>query len=160
MRVIALLLFALFCAPPALAGTTGIVKGRVTEVPSGAPWVHGLVDIQSAEQQEVTYTDDHGYFVFMSLAPGTYRILPYGIRSGMHEPYVLVSADTILTHNMLVWNCVCDSWFGGVVNYAQNTARVTQLDMFRVNEHTVPFYGTADLVNQQLQYVPGVRVGQ
>lgn len=71
----AALLAALFSTMvPASAGTTGSLKGRVTDSASGAPIAGASVTAGSASQTASATTDASGGFIFISLAPDTYTV--------------------------------------------------------------------------------------
>jgi hypothetical protein len=59
---------------PATAGTTGSLKGRVTDSATGAPIAGASVAAVSASQSVTATTDSSGGFIFLSLAPDTYTV--------------------------------------------------------------------------------------
>ena len=116
----------------AFAGTTGIVKGQIFDDLTHRPLAHAVVRIVSRSQVEETRTDDDGEFVFMSLAPDRYTLsmerLGYAPRS---EPYVLVNADTIVTKDEPLYQCLDCSWWRKAINdQVQYGGRATTLDMY------------------------------
>ncbi len=75
-RSLAACLFgAMLCAmPPAIAGTTGSLVGRVTEIGTGAPVAGAIVKVVSSSQAATARTDDKGAYSFISLGPDTYTV--------------------------------------------------------------------------------------
>lgn len=63
-----------FGTPPARAGTTGILVGRVTDVSSGKAVANARVSAISPTQSETAQTDANGGFRFLSLVPDTYVV--------------------------------------------------------------------------------------
>jgi hypothetical protein len=59
---------------PALAGTTGGLRGRVIDQATGAGISGVLVNAVSPSQSEATRTDASGTFAFISLSPDTYVV--------------------------------------------------------------------------------------
>ncbi|MDE2481111.1 MAG: TonB-dependent receptor [bacterium] len=73
--IAASLLLALFCTTsPALAGTTGSLKGQITDAQTHAPIAGATVSAVSASQSATVTTDASGTYVFISLAPDTYTV--------------------------------------------------------------------------------------
>ncbi len=69
------LLLALFATvSPALAGTTGSLKGQITDAATHAPLAGVMVSAVSASQSATATTDATGTYVFLSLEPDTYTI--------------------------------------------------------------------------------------
>ncbi|MDP9024301.1 MAG: Plug and carboxypeptidase regulatory-like domain-containing protein, partial [Candidatus Eremiobacteraeota bacterium] len=68
-----LLVVFLFQGTWALAGTTGSLRGTVTD-DSGVPVAGVAVKAISASQVEAATTDDRGSFSFLNLAPDTYTV--------------------------------------------------------------------------------------
>ena len=77
MKVSALALLVALVALAApircIAGTTGVLNGYVRDA-SGKPAANALVSVLSPSEREKTYTDQHGFFVFLSLPPDVYSI--------------------------------------------------------------------------------------
>lgn len=74
MKVSALaLLVALAACIRRIAGTTGVLNGYVRDA-DGKPAANALVRVVSPSEREKTYTDQHGFFVFLSLPPDAYSI--------------------------------------------------------------------------------------
>ena len=73
--VMAVLAFAAWSvgAGTALAGTTGSLRGVVTEI-GGAPIAGVTVTVTSPSQTASTVTDSGGHFTFASLAPDDYAV--------------------------------------------------------------------------------------
>ena len=63
-----------FSTVPALAGTTGALRGRVLDSDSRAPLAGVLVSVASPSQTARAQTDAAGNFTFLSLAPDTYLL--------------------------------------------------------------------------------------
>jgi len=59
---------------PAFAGTTGSLKGRVTDAAGGAPIAGASVTAVSESQTATATTDTGGGFIFISLVPDTYTV--------------------------------------------------------------------------------------
>lgn len=72
LLVVCLLMPAL-CAF-AVAGTTGVLRGRVFDVDTGRPLQGAIVTAVSPSQTEKTTTDASGSYIFVSLPPATYNI--------------------------------------------------------------------------------------
>jgi len=70
--LIALTLAAL--APPARAGTTGGLRGRVVETGTRMGIAGAIVTVSSPSETQNTRTDPGGYFNFISLSPDTYVV--------------------------------------------------------------------------------------
>jgi hypothetical protein len=69
------LLLALFSLnAPAVAGTTGSLKGRVTDATTHAPIAGAIVSAVSPSQRATARTDATGTYVFLSLEPDTYTV--------------------------------------------------------------------------------------
>jgi hypothetical protein len=76
-RLILVMLACASCIPavnPALAGTTGTLRGRVLDSVSGAPVAAVKVTAASPSQTENAVTDASGFFSFISLSPDTYSV--------------------------------------------------------------------------------------
>ena len=74
MKVSALALLVVLAAPiRCIAGTTGVLNGYVRDA-SGKPAANALVSVVSPSETEKTYTDKHGFFVFLTLPPDVYSI--------------------------------------------------------------------------------------
>lgn len=73
-------------ALPAIAGTTGVLAGRVVDATSGAPITGARVGVISPSQAAATTTDAAGSYRFLSLAPDTYVL---GITFEGYEPATL-----------------------------------------------------------------------
>lgn len=58
----------------ASAGTTGSLSGRVTNSITGAPVSGAKISASSGADVQVTRSDAHGNFFFVSLQPGTYVV--------------------------------------------------------------------------------------
>lgn len=107
---VALGLFGL--APfPALAGTTGVVWGRVTSHFHGSPLAGVRVTMTSMYDREQTRTDDRGYFRFLSLYPGMYTMVvgAPGFMTYARTP-VQVASDAHLWRNIALYpeiKCQC-----------------------------------------------------
>lgn len=69
------LLAVLLWAIPAYAGTTGVLRGCVTDEATGKPVAGAVVYAQSPAQSQKTQADATGRFVFIDLAPGTYTVI-------------------------------------------------------------------------------------
>ena len=67
------LLIALAACIRCIAGTTGVLNGYVRDA-SGKAAANALVSVLSPSEREKTYTDQHGFFVFLSLPPDVYSI--------------------------------------------------------------------------------------
>jgi hypothetical protein len=61
-------------AAPLLAGTTGIINGRVIDVAGNKPLADARVTATSPSGIATTTTDGNGRFIFVSLAPDTYTV--------------------------------------------------------------------------------------
>ena len=57
------------------AGTTGEITGSVLNLSTGAPVTGAKVTATSPAEAASATTDAHGNFTFVSLIPGTYRVL-------------------------------------------------------------------------------------
>jgi hypothetical protein len=81
---------------PASAGTTGSIRGRVTDAKSGAPVAGASVTVVSPSQTATTKTDGAGGFAFISLVPDTYvvRIEAQG-HDPLSVPGITVAADQV-----------------------------------------------------------------
>ena len=86
-RLLPGLLLAALAYAPALAQTSGIVKGTVTDTFTGQPVEAVTVTADSSAVHAVTKTDQHGSFIFTSLPPGRVNIsvtkdgyLPFMVR--------------------------------------------------------------------------------
>jgi len=75
-RVLTASILAAFLAMtlPAAAGTTGSLKGRVTDAQSGDPVAGAVVTAKSASQVATASTDASGAYSFISLEPDTYTV--------------------------------------------------------------------------------------
>src|SRR5271165_433730 len=70
---LAVLLFLAMVAP-ALAGTTGGLRGRVVDAATGLPLAGAKVSAVSPSQSQTEVTGSDGVFAFISLAPDTYLV--------------------------------------------------------------------------------------
>lgn len=71
----AIVLGALVALPvPAMAGTTGTLRGRVTDASTQAPVAGVSVTVSSPSQTAQTVSDAGGAFSFISLQPDTYTV--------------------------------------------------------------------------------------
>ncbi len=61
-------------ALPAAAGTTGNLKGRITDAQGGAPLAGVHVQLSGAIGTRTATTDANGSYVFLSLQPDTYTV--------------------------------------------------------------------------------------
>ena len=68
------LLLPLFCALPALAGTTGVLRGQVLDRITHRPIGGATVAAVSAQTVAKTTTDANGNYVFIDLCPGVYTV--------------------------------------------------------------------------------------
>lgn len=68
-----IMFFALAAFAPSLAGTTGVMNGYVRDQ-NGRPAADAWVTVNSPNGPEIAQTDKHGFFVFMTLPPGTYIV--------------------------------------------------------------------------------------
>ncbi len=59
---------------PALAGTTGTIRGHASDAASHAPLVGARVTAVSPSQSATATTDARGNFIFIALAPDTYTL--------------------------------------------------------------------------------------
>ena len=66
--------FTLIVPAPGPAGTTGNLKGRVTDAASGAPVADATVTLTSASGTITRQSDASGSYVFLSLEPDTYTV--------------------------------------------------------------------------------------
>lgn len=74
MKAIALVLLFTFAAcTRCVAGTTGILNGYVLD-PHGQPIADVPVTVVSPSDTRTTYTDKHGFFVFLTLPPDVYSV--------------------------------------------------------------------------------------
>ena len=73
VAAIAFLLTLIF-ALPAFAGTTGVLRGCVSDSMTGRPLGGATVVAQSGAQVARTTTDATGHYVFVDLLPGTYTV--------------------------------------------------------------------------------------
>ena len=100
--VAALAALALFAFPLfARAGTTGTLRGRVTDAGSGAPVAGAVVTALSPSQTATATTDGSGSYSFISLEPDTYTVS--ATRAGYEpqsQPGVSVFADQSRTINL------------------------------------------------------------
>lgn len=71
--VLAVILAAL-CVLPALAGTTGVLRGRVVDTATQRPVARATVVAESPQAIAKTTTDANGNYVFLSLTPGLYTV--------------------------------------------------------------------------------------
>jgi hypothetical protein len=68
-------LLALFCvSAPAVAGTTGSLKGQVLDAQTRVPIAGAVVTAVSPSQTATVHTDATGTYVFISLEPDTYTL--------------------------------------------------------------------------------------
>ena len=78
----------------ALAGTSGNIRGILTDAKTGAPIAGAGIEIKSGSQQIMTTTDAHGRYVAFALQPDNYTLTAekpgYDTRSVSGYP---VSAD-------------------------------------------------------------------
>jgi len=70
----AILAALLLIGAPALAGTTGGLRGRVVDAATGAALAGVTVTATSPSQTATTQTDQNGSFNFLSLAPDSYVV--------------------------------------------------------------------------------------
>ncbi|HTD37203.1 MAG TPA: carboxypeptidase-like regulatory domain-containing protein [Candidatus Limnocylindrales bacterium] len=61
------------CLTSALAGTTGTIEGRVTDV-DGRPLPEAVITLYSERVHSDTHSDRRGYFHFLSLYPDLYHL--------------------------------------------------------------------------------------
>ena len=74
MKVATIVLILVFFARvPGIAGTTGVMHGYVRDK-NGQPVADALVSVASPSETAETYTDKHGFYVFLSLPPDVYTV--------------------------------------------------------------------------------------
>ncbi len=100
-----LLTAALFLATllPALAGTTGGLRGRITDRATGAGVAGVRVTLASPSQSATATTDANGNFIFLSLSPDTYTlgVAPAGY-DATSQSGVTVASDQVQTASLVV----------------------------------------------------------
>src|SRR5579863_7587271 len=69
-----IVLFAIPCISPALAGTTGALSGVVVELDNGAPVAGAAITAVSPSGTVSAASDAGGHFSFVSLAPDEYTL--------------------------------------------------------------------------------------
>jgi hypothetical protein len=81
---------------PALAGTTGGLRGRITDSSSRLGLAGVRVTVSSPSQNATTTTDGNGNFVFLSLSPDTYTVsvAPPGYDAAVQSGITVVSDQT------------------------------------------------------------------
>lgn len=89
---------ALLGGTPALADTTGAIKGRVTQAEGGAPLggVTVIVTSPSLQGELLEYTDDDGRYQATGLPPGTYLVRFYLDNVVAERPEVVLRAEQTL----------------------------------------------------------------
>ena len=119
-----------------LAGTTGGLSGTVTG-DKGAPIAGASVKVVSASQTATAVTDGRGHFVFLSLAPDTYKLTA---SKDEYQPAsyagISIFADQTLTYQVALQKTL--------VHIANVTSRSTgslvkpgtTVDVYAVNEAT------------------------
>ncbi len=79
---------------PATAGTTGSLKGRVTDSVSHAPIAGATVAVKSASQIASVTTDASGNYTFISLDPDTYTLtVSHAGYDSQTQPGIAIFAD-------------------------------------------------------------------
>ena len=98
-RIVALALLLLFALPAtALAGTTGTLRGRVTDAGTHAPIAGAVVTAASPSQTAQSVSDAAGEYSFISLQPDTYTVS--ATKAGYEpqsQPGVTILADQSAT---------------------------------------------------------------
>ncbi|HIB83120.1 MAG TPA: carboxypeptidase regulatory-like domain-containing protein, partial [Chromatiaceae bacterium] len=107
LRTFQFLIFStLFIVSSALAGTTGTIRGTVTdaETDDALAGVTVIATSESLQGQEFTLSDDKGRYILTGLPPGTYKIQFIFAESTSQQSNVRVSIDktTQLSRALLV----------------------------------------------------------
>lgn len=80
--------------PPAIAGTTGGLTGRVVDSQTDAPIAGVTITVTAATQAATTETDASGNFRFLSLSPDTYTVsLKKSGYDDASQPGITIFAD-------------------------------------------------------------------
>ncbi len=159
------LLLALFVATrPALAGTTGSLKGQITDAVTHAPIAGATVTAVSPSQTETVTTDATGTYVFISLGPDTYTV------NVTHAGYEVTSApgQTIFADQTSELNLTLAKSLKTIaVTRASSTSLVragTTSDVYSVNAsgqkmtQALGGSGSLDQAYSAIASVPGVSI--
>lgn len=94
----ATLLISLLASPmPALAGTTGILEGTISDAASGKPIADATVVAISPSGSFKAATDAHGFYAIMDMLPDTYTVrIDANGYAEVSVPGVFVSQDDIV----------------------------------------------------------------
>lgn len=150
------MLLALAMPSFANAGTTGVLRGRITDRRTGEPVSGARVVAASPVEIDNTTTDAHGFYVFPSLMPGRYTVsaehagLAPTSRAGM-----VVAADAATNASIGLIDCF-DCGIGrfrftppAVFMFAMNR------DVTILKRDTVPGAGIRSIL-QSMTFVPGI----
>lgn len=106
MRVATIvLILALAACVPCIAGTTGVMNGYVRDE-HGQPVADALVTVASPSRIAETYTDTHGFYVFLALPPDLYTVkAEKSETSGAYAMRVRINSDqpTFLDLHVSSW---------------------------------------------------------
>jgi hypothetical protein len=152
---------------PAVAGTTGVIHGRVYDSRTNAPLAGVTVTAASPSQSATAVTDSQGNFAFISLAPDTYTI------TASKEGYdlsttrgITVTADQVQTVSIALIKTITTL---GHVTVRSSTDLVrpgTTSDVYSINvatqqaAATLAGAGNLNTAYSGMAAVPGVNVPQ
>lgn len=149
-----------FLAPHlALADTTGVLSGQVVNFNTQRPIANVIVEATSPSSDRKAHTDAHGDFVFLDLAPDTYRLSfthalyfsnasgPIAIHPGEHQ-YLMAALKQRL------WQI--DGFFIRPPGLFRPT---DTLDEYHLEASTVWVTRIGDSMSSVLRFVPGIEIG-
>lgn len=74
MLALVLTMVSFFAPQRAMAGTTGTIKGTVSDAATGAPIANARVTASSPTGSQTTTSDSHGFYALQQLIPDTYTV--------------------------------------------------------------------------------------
>lgn len=130
------LIFALAACIRCVAGTTGVMHGYVRDI-NGQPVVNALVTVTSPSQTAETYTDRHGFFVFLTLPPDVYSVqAETASTSGAYAMGARINSDQTTFLNLRVGYRRCGPTITRVTVAAyQGSDQFWSLDVRRMEEY-------------------------